>query len=49
LFAGIPTGLVGMTQIDFAVPANAPLGPQPVVVTVGSVSAPPVTLTVLAP
>jgi uncharacterized protein (TIGR03437 family) len=49
LFAGINTGLVGMTQINFAVPAKAALGPQPVVVTVGSVSAPPVTLTVLAP
>jgi uncharacterized protein (TIGR03437 family) len=48
LFAGIPSGLAGVTQIDFTVPAGAPLGPQPVVVTVGSVSAAPVALTVVA-
>jgi uncharacterized protein (TIGR03437 family) len=48
LFAGIPSGLAGVTQIDFTVPTGAPLGPQPVVVTVGSVAAPPVTLTVVA-
>ena len=45
-FAGIPGGLVGTTQINFTVPANAPLGPQPVVVTVGGVASAPVTLTV---
>ena len=38
LFVGIPYGLVGETQINFPVPANAPLGTQPVVVTVGTVS-----------
>lgn len=46
LFVGIPSGLVGVTQINFTVPANAPLGSQPVVVTVGGVSSPPVNLTV---
>jgi len=38
-----------VTQINFTVPANAPLGEQPVVVTVGGVAGPPVTLTVTAP
>jgi uncharacterized protein (TIGR03437 family) len=46
LFAGIPSGLAGVTQIDFTVPANAPSGTQEVVVTVGGVAAPPVMLTV---
>jgi uncharacterized protein (TIGR03437 family) len=35
-FVGINTGLVGETQINFAVPANTPLGPQKVIVTSGS-------------
>lgn len=33
-FAGIPAGLVGVLQVNFQVPGDAPLGPQPVVVTV---------------
>jgi len=45
-FVGIPTGLVGVTQINFQIPQNAPLGPQPVVVTIGGVPSAPVTLTV---
>ncbi|MGP8243265.1 MAG: protease pro-enzyme activation domain-containing protein [Bryobacteraceae bacterium] len=45
-FIGIPGGLVGVTQINFTVPPGVPLGPQPVVVTVGGVASPPVTLTV---
>jgi len=49
LFYGIPSGFVGVTQINFTVPANAPLGPQPVVVTVGGVQSNAVTLTVTAP
>jgi uncharacterized protein (TIGR03437 family) len=48
IFVGIPSGLVGVTQINFTVPANAPLGLQPVVITVGAVSSPPVNLTVTA-
>ena len=45
-FAGVPDFLVGVTQINFTVPAGVPLGPQPVVVTVGGVASPPVTLTI---
>jgi uncharacterized protein (TIGR03437 family) len=45
-FVGIPRGLVGVTQINFTVPASAPLGDQPVVVTVGGVQTAAVTLTV---
>ena len=48
-FAGVAPGLVGVTQIDFAVPASAPLGPQQVVVTVGGVATQVFMLTVLAP
>ncbi len=43
---GIPSGLVGVTQINYTVPANAPLGVQPVVVTVGGVASPAAKLTV---
>jgi uncharacterized protein (TIGR03437 family) len=46
LFVGIPPGLVGVTQVNFQIPSNAPLGPQPVVVTVGTVASIPVTLAV---
>jgi uncharacterized protein (TIGR03437 family) len=45
-FIGIPAGLVGVTQINYVVPPNAPLGAQPVVVTVGGVASPPAMLTV---
>ncbi len=45
-FYGIPPGLVGVTQINYVVPQNAPLGTQPVVVTVGTVPSMPVNLTV---
>jgi uncharacterized protein (TIGR03437 family) len=45
-FIGIPRGLVGVTQINFTIPADAPLGRQPVVITVGGVSSAPVNLTV---
>lgn len=46
LFYGTPTGFVGVTQINFTVPANAPLGKQDVVVTVGGVASNAVSLTV---
>jgi uncharacterized protein (TIGR03437 family) len=46
LFIGIPSGLAGVTQINFTVPSDAPLGVQPVVVTVGGVSSPPANFTV---
>jgi uncharacterized protein (TIGR03437 family) len=45
-FAGIPPGGVGTTQVNFYVPENAPLGLQPVTVTVGSVTSKPVTLNI---
>jgi uncharacterized protein (TIGR03437 family) len=35
-YVGIPSWSVGTLQINFTVPQNAPLGLQPVVVTVGS-------------
>ncbi len=34
-FIGVPPGLVGETQVNFAIPTNIPLGIQNVVVTVG--------------
>lgn len=36
VFAGIPNGLVGVTQINFTVAANTPVGAQRVVVKVGA-------------
>ena len=45
-FIGIPPGLAGVTQVNFTVPENAPLGSQPVVVMVGSNSSVPARFTV---
>ena len=45
-FMGIPSGLVGVVQINFQVPDTVPLGAQALVVTVGSTSSAPVTLNV---
>jgi uncharacterized protein (TIGR03437 family) len=45
-FIGIASGLVGETQINFTIPTSAPVGVQPVVVTVGSASSPPANITV---
>jgi len=45
-FIGIPSGLVETPQINFVVPANAPLGNQPVVVSVGGVPSPAVMLNI---
>jgi uncharacterized protein (TIGR03437 family) len=45
-FVGIPPGLVGVTQINFAVPADAPLGVQQVMVTSGGKVSLPVMLTI---
>jgi uncharacterized protein (TIGR03437 family) len=45
-FIGIPSGFVGVTQINYVVPANAPVGVQAVVVTVGTVASPPAKLNV---
>lgn len=46
VFAGIPTWSAGVTQINFMVPADAPLGAQPLVVTVGTVHSLPAAFTV---
>jgi uncharacterized protein (TIGR03437 family) len=45
-FAGIPGGLIGTLQVNFTVPATAPAGSQPLVVTVGGKASPPVNLNV---
>ena len=45
-FIGIPSGLVGVTQINFVVPPDAPLGIQQVVITIGNASSLPVNITV---
>ena len=37
-FAGIAPGLVGVTQINFTIPANAPLGVQTVAVSLGGIA-----------
>ena len=46
LFVGIPYGLVGVTQVNFTVPSNAPQGTQPVVITVGDAASAPAEFTV---
>ena len=46
LFAGIPPALVGVVQINYQVPTQAPLGAQSVVVTVGGTASPAATLNV---
>jgi len=45
-FIGEPSWSVGVSQINFTIPANAPLGTQPVVVTIGGVKSSPVYITV---
>ena len=45
-FEGIPTLLVGTTQINFVIPVNVPPGVQPVVVTSNGVASPPAYITV---
>ena len=45
-FVGIPSWSVGVTQINFTMPATVPAGVQPVIVTVGAVSSQPATITV---
>ena len=46
VFIGIPSGLAGVTQVNFTVPPDAPVGVQPVVIKVGDVSSPAVNFTV---
>lgn len=45
-FIGIPSGLVGVVQINVTVPASLAAGPQPVIVTIGGVSSAPATITI---
>lgn len=45
-FVGITPGLIGVTQVNILVPANAPTGNQPVVVTVGGAASAPVNVVV---
>ncbi len=45
-FVGIPSGLAGVTQINFVVPSTVPIGTVPVIVTVGGISSPAVNLTI---
>jgi uncharacterized protein (TIGR03437 family) len=47
LFVGIPSGLAGVTQINFTVPAGLAAGPQPVVVTVGGAASPAVNVKIV--
>ncbi|PWT99958.1 MAG: hypothetical protein C5B51_26120 [Terriglobia bacterium] len=46
LATAVPWGYVGVLQINYQVPAGAPLGAQPVIVSVGGISSAPATLTV---
>lgn len=45
-FIGIPTWSVGVVQVNYTIPASAPLGAQPVVVSVGGATSAATTLTV---
>jgi uncharacterized protein (TIGR03437 family) len=45
-FVGIPSWSVGVTQINFTIPAGVPSGRQPVVVTVGTTPTPPAYITI---
>jgi uncharacterized protein (TIGR03437 family) len=45
-FSGIAPGLVGVVQVNFQIPNGVPLGPQQVIVTVGTTTSPPATLNI---
>jgi adhesin/invasin len=47
-FAGIPTALVGVAQINLRIPATAPLGTQGVVVSIGGMASVPALIVVKA-
>jgi len=47
-FYGVTPGVVGVTQINFTVPPAAPLGVQPVVVTIGGIASAPASITIAA-
>ena len=46
LFSGLAPGFPGLYQLNVIVPADAPTGSQPVIVTIGGVSSPAATLPV---
>jgi uncharacterized protein (TIGR03437 family) len=45
-YAAVPPGLAGVVQVNYQVPPQAPLGAQPVAVTVSGIASPSVPLTV---
>jgi uncharacterized protein (TIGR03437 family) len=45
-YVGVPSWSVGVTQINFTIPATVGLGVQPVIVTVGAAASMPATITV---
>jgi uncharacterized protein (TIGR03437 family) len=45
-FVGIPSWSVGVTQINFTIPAGVPSGRQPVIVTVGTTPTPAAYITI---
>jgi len=45
-FIGVPSGLAGVTQINFTIPAKIATGPQQVIVAVGAVQSQPAILNV---
>ncbi len=45
-YVGIPSWSVGVLQINYTIPATAPTGLEPVVVTVGTYSSPPANINV---
>jgi uncharacterized protein (TIGR03437 family) len=47
-FAGVPSALVGVMQINLRIPTAAPLGTQPVIVTIGGVASAAANMTVTA-
>jgi len=45
-FAGLAPGFIGLYQVNVTIPANAPTGNQPLVITIGGVSSPSANLPV---
>jgi minor extracellular serine protease Vpr len=46
LFSGMTPGTVGLYQVNARIPANAPSGPQPVVITINGIASKPVSIPV---